>query len=282
MKLTLTVAAGVFLGLLAVIGVLAGLRWNARRVQQRQAIGRPNNTSAPPLRSNAKRVQDRQVDEAVFNLELASLTPEHFITLCGKPATDSTESVLGEKLFRTLTYFQAGSRSQVVFSYAPNDVPVGPAEVSTPGAKWSLLDKGMTGDAFRAHFEAVFPCVMQPDKLYAMIRSSVAAALSGNCDKYAEMMDREFQNLGSDGVKVAGDKRKLIIIDLLWQSPSAVADDLFVRRILGDAKGLSLMRSYGCTSLEIQYFGDEDGRHRSFEQHYNLGTQGDPKIERTK
>jgi hypothetical protein len=135
MKLTLKIAAGIFVGVFALIGVLATLRWYG----QKQLSSKDD-----------------------FDKQIMALTPEQFITLCGKPASDAADAWQ-----RTLTYYRSGMphkplfESKAVFqSNMLADVSFGPSE-------WKMADVH-EADQWVADIEVAFPCVMQPEKVLEM------------------------------------------------------------------------------------------------------------------
>jgi hypothetical protein len=136
MKLTLKIVAGVFLGVFAVIGVLATLRWYG----QKQRLSKDD-----------------------FDKQIISLTPEQFIALCGKPDSDSSDAWQ-----RTLTYYRSGMPQKAVFQSGML------ADASLGLSEWKMADVH-EADQWIADIEVAFPCVMQPEKVLEMYRNSQKA-----------------------------------------------------------------------------------------------------------
>jgi hypothetical protein len=146
MKLTLKIAAGIFVGVFAVIGIAAILRWHSEK---------------------------QRLSKEDFDKQILSLTPEQFIALCGKPDKDKLESLHifpddpGIRM-RTLTYSRSGQSSEAVFVDGPLvDVSWGMIRVERPAPSDSKK--------WVAAVEIAFPCVMQTKKVLEMYRSGQEA-----------------------------------------------------------------------------------------------------------
>lgn len=93
MKLTLKIAIGEFLGVMASYIVLQGVR-SIREAEARKELERAQ-----------QRESEQRANEILAEGKLPSLTPEKLIRLCGKPLGDTTRtSGAARAEFRTITY----------------------------------------------------------------------------------------------------------------------------------------------------------------------------------